>query len=109
MNPRFRYMGVVNGALTATSGTIACGNALQVNFQPILDTNSAYEVAVKPVTSGAGTASKANCAAIVTDLGMYTAYRPSCGGNWWLARTIYSGATAIKGSGFDKYTLEKLG
>lgn len=107
----FRYIGHVNGNLVATAGTIACGKARAVNLQIFLDTNATYEVAVLPTTSAAGTASKNNCTAVLTDNGMYECLRPAGGSaNWYLARRVYNAsATGSSGGAADKYALEKLG
>jgi hypothetical protein len=105
-----QFIGKVNGAFTATSGTIACGHAERVNLQIFMDTNNTYEVAVLPTKSAAGTASKSNCAAILSDNGTYECKRIGAGvNNWYLAYRVYSGYTAGAGGANDKYALEKLG
>lgn len=110
MSYRLRSIGIVNGALTATAGTIACSTARRANFQVTLDSNDSYEVVVSPVRSATGTCSKNNCAGIVTNLGTYEGLKPTAGcNNWWLAYRVYNGATAAAGGASDKYALEKLG
>ncbi|HUV04199.1 MAG TPA: hypothetical protein VMX94_03740 [Armatimonadota bacterium] len=106
-----RYIGVENGAFTATSGTIACGNARKVNLQIFLDGHSSYEVAALPVVSASGTASKNNCAAVLADKGDKNFIRPAGVGanSWHVAYRVYNGATGAIGAATDKYTLEKWG
>lgn len=107
---RFKYLTVKNGAMTATAGTVSCLGADRVNFQVFLDTNSGYEVAVKPVTTALGTASKNNCAAVLANNDVYVAVRPADTGQWWIARRTYNNATgAAAGSAFDRYAAELWG
>jgi hypothetical protein len=112
MGYKLRYLGKVNGSFTATTGTINCGNAKEVKLQVFLDANSAHEIAVKPTTSLTATASKANCAAVITDNGVYEAQRPAGAGagTWYLRYTVFNGASrASATSSSDKYSAEKLG
>lgn len=106
----FKYIGCANGALSDT-GTIACGNAVIGNLQVFLDSNSTFDIAVKPTTSATGTASKNNCSAVLTDNGCYEVARPAAGvrTNWYLAYRVYNGSTAGSAGDYDKYALEKLG
>jgi len=105
-----RYIGKVNGSFTATSGTIACGNALKAYMQPVLDGNSTYTIAVKATQSASGTASKANCGAVVANRDTYEAIRPAgAPGNWYIAYQVYNGTTATAGSSTDIYAVEKMG
>ena len=106
----YKYIGSVNGVL-GTHGTVACAQALKVNLQVTLDGNSSREIAVMPVYSAAGTCSKGNCAAVLTDLGTYEANRPAgAGGNYWIAYRAYDGASIASGTSVnDKYIAEKLG
>lgn len=104
-----RFLGTANGKLATATGTIACGNARQVNMQVTLDSNSGYEIAVLPITSASGTTSKITCAAVLSNLGTYEAVKPAGSGNWWLAWASYNGATATAGTTNDRYVVEKLG
>lgn len=106
-----RYLGSVNGNFTATTGTINCSNAREVNLEIVMDVNSGYEVAMKPTTSAAGTASKTNFDAVVTDNGTYETPRPAGSGSsaWYIAYQVYNGAAAANGSTGDKYAGGKWG
>lgn len=111
MSSTFRFLGVVTGNFDADAGTIACGTtARKINMQVTLDTNSGYEIAVKPVTSSTATASKQSCSAILSDLGTYECLRPAGGRRqWYMAYRVYNGATAGSGGADDQYAIEQLG
>ena len=105
----YNYIGKVNGSFNHTAGTVPCGKAEKVNFQVVLDGNASYEIAVMPVKTAVGTASKANCAAVLPDNYTYPCYRPAGPDEWWMAWRVYTGASAITGTATDRYAVEKLG
>lgn len=104
----YTFLGNAVKSMNATSGTIPVSNGRQVNVQVNLDGNAAYEVAVLPVDAATGTCSKANCAAVLSDLGTYEASKKLYGG-YYIAWRMYNGATGAAGTAEDKIMVERYG
>ena len=95
-------------AVEATSGTIAVSQCRQANVQWAAGaTSSAYRLAVMAVTGAAGTCSRANCAAVLSNLGTYECMKS--GDDYWMAWRVYNASAAITGNVGDKLVIERLG
>ncbi len=105
----YKILGQTTKNLTTTAGTVNCGTVRVVDAQASLDGNSSYEVALKASMSGAATASKNNCNAVLSDLGAESFVRPGGYGTWYLAYRMYNGATAARGTATDKLVATKRG
>lgn len=104
-NPKFA--GATVKTLIHTSGTVSVGSPhFKANVQAVLDGNSTYHVAVMPVESAAATCSKANCAAVLSNLGVYEFWPSS--NQKYIAWRVYNGSSAITGTATDKLIVEKL-
>ena len=108
---RFLHDGNTNPVvtdLTHTAGTIAVSRCRQANIQWLASgTSSAYRIALKPGLANTATASRANCAAMVSNLGEYACHES--GENYWVAYQVYNGSSPITAVTGDKLVIERLG
>lgn len=97
-------------SMAATSGTVPIGKCRQANVQFLASaTSSTYDVAVMPVTANTGTCSRSNCAALLSNEGVYACYQR--GRPYWLAWRMHYPQTGeeIIGQANDKLVIERLG
>lgn len=104
---QYKDIGVAGDVINHTSGTISLGACRRIYAQTVLDTNSGYEVAVKPSQSATATCSKASCVGVVSNNGTQECNLGP--GNWYLAYRVYNGATAATGGAADRIVIQKQG
>lgn len=112
MNPSsYRYLGTVVTNLAGTAGTVNLGLCQAVDVQAVLDSNTTHEIALKPSLSATATASKSNCAAVISNNGNTgNIHLPPGAVNKYLAYKVYNGASvATATSASDKLIATKVG
>jgi hypothetical protein len=107
----YRYLGTTITELTGTAGTVNLGHCQAVDIQAVMDANTSYEIAILPTQLSTATASKSNCAAVISDNGNTgRIHLPPGAVTKYYAYKVYNGTAVASGtSAFNKLIATKLG